>query len=237
MNAAPTVDAESLRIGGLTRLTTIDYPGELAAVIFCQGCPWRCRYCHNRDLLDPDANTVIDWREVIQFLTQRRGLLDAVVFSGGEPTAQQALSSAMSEARGLGFKIGLHTSGAYPERLRRLLPLLDWVGLDIKALPEDYDRITGVEGSGKPAWESLSRLLESGIALEVRTTVMPDWTPPEVAAIAHALADVGVKNYALQGCDTQHALDRNLPNLRFPLRELAGDIESGRFARFTLREA
>nr|WP_245537409.1 anaerobic ribonucleoside-triphosphate reductase activating protein [Thiocystis violascens] len=233
----PTVNAESLRIGGLTRLTTIDYPGELAAVVFCQGCPWRCRYCHNRDLLDPEADTVVDWRKVIQFLTQRRGLLDAVVFSGGEPTAQQALPAAISEARALGFKIGLHTNGAYPERLQRLLPLLDWVGLDIKALPEVYDRITDVEGSGKPAWKSLSLLLESGVALEVRTTVMPDWAPPEVAAIAHALADAGVKDYALQGCETHHALDRNLPDRRFSLRELAGHIETGRFARFSLREA
>ncbi len=231
-----TKDAASLRIGGLTRLTTIDYPGELAAVLFCQGCPWRCRYCHNRDLLDPDADTMMHWREAIQFLTQRRGLLDAVVFSGGEPTAQQALPAAMSEARGLGFKIGLHTSGAYPKRLRRLLPLLDWVGLDIKALSEDYDRITGVDGSGKPAWKSLSLLLESGIALEIRTTVMPDWTPPKVAAIAHALADAGVKDYTLQGCDIHHALDRNLPEIRFPLRKLAGQIETGLFASFSLRE-
>ncbi len=118
-------------------------------MIFCQGCPWRCRYCHNQGLLDPNANTLIHWREVRDFLTRRVGLLDAVVFSGGEPTAQNALAAAIPEVRALGFKIGLHTSGAYPERLRRLLPLLDWVGLDIKSLPEGYDEITGVKGSGE----------------------------------------------------------------------------------------
>jgi pyruvate formate lyase activating enzyme len=235
-NATAAIAAASLRIGGLTRLTTIDYPGELAAVIFCQGCPWRCRYCHNQNLLDPDTDAAIHWQEVRRFLTQRAGLLDAVVFSGGEPTVQNALAAAMSEGRTMGFKIGLHTSGAYPERLRRLLPLLDWVGLDIKALPGDYDGITGVDGSGTPAWESLSLLLDAGIPLEVRTTVMPGWTSSGVAVIAHALANAGVSDYALQGCDREYALDRSLPEIGHPLRQLASQIETRRFARFTLRD-
>lgn len=235
--AAADTPAQSLRIGGLTRITTIDYPGELAAVVFCQGCPWRCPYCHNGDLLPARGAASLAWDEVRDLLSQRRGLLDALVFSGGEPTAQQALGSAMSEAREMGFKIGLHTSGAYPERLRRLLPLLDWVGLDIKALPADYARVTGVAGSGEDAWESLSLLLEAGVSMEVRTTVMPGWTPSEVADIAAALAAAGVTVYALQGCDRRHALDRDLPESRYSFAELAGEIATGRFARLTLRDA
>lgn len=232
---APVADAAMLRIGGITRLTTIDYPGELAAVVFCQGCPWRCRYCHNPDLLDSDEAARIHWSEVKQFLTQRLGLLDAVVFSGGEPTAQQALGAAMREVHALGFKVGLHTSGAYPERLRDLLPLLDWVGMDIKALPADYGAITGVTGSGKLAWKSLSLLLDAGIPLEVRTTVPPDWTAEQVTPLGHALADAGVRVYCLQGCDTDHALDRSLQKSHLPLRQLAQQLDIERFFSVVLR--
>ena len=86
-----------LRIGGFTRLTTIDYPGELAAIVFCQGCPWRCRYCYNTDLLDARTDGLIPWSDIRGFLEQRIGLLDGVVFSGGEPTAQGALDAVMQE--------------------------------------------------------------------------------------------------------------------------------------------
>lgn len=224
-----------LRVGGLTRLTTIDYPGELAAVIFCQGCPWRCRYCHNVDLLDASAPARISWPDIYGFLEQRVELLDGVVFSGGEPMAQHALAAAMTEVRALGFKIGLHTGGAYPQRLRQLLPLLDWVGLDIKALPADYDAITGVAGSGKSAWESLDILLAARVPMEVRTTLMPDWTPEQVAGIAQTLAGKGVRDYSLQACDTAHALDRHLAPAHRSLQDAACKVDAGRFERLTLR--
>jgi len=162
-----------LRVGGVTPLTTIDYPGALAAVVFCQGCPWRGRYCHNPELLPPRGEAAIPWNEVTQFLETRRGLLDAVVFSGGEPTLQPALEAAVDEVKELGFKVGLHTAGIYPQRLARLLPLLDWVGLDVKALPEDYPALTGAEGSGKSAWESARLLIDSGVSHEMRITVHP----------------------------------------------------------------
>ncbi|MBK1694099.1 anaerobic ribonucleoside-triphosphate reductase activating protein [Chromatium weissei] len=235
LTTAPLTAAAALRVGGLTRLTSIDYPGELAAVIFCQGCAWRCRYCHNQDLLDSDAEARISWLETMEFLSQRRDLLDAVVFSGGEPTIQQALAAAMFEVRSLGFKIGLHTNGAYPERLQRLLPLLDWVGLDIKAFSTEYTDITAVTDSGRAAWQSLSVLLNSSVALEVRTTLMPHWTPAQIAALAHHLADLGVTNYSLQACDTSHALDSQLPRSTHSLTELVAEIETTRFTRFTTR--
>ena len=147
--AAPTVTTPGQpRVGGLTPFTTIDFPGQLATVVYLQGCPWRCRYCHNGHLLDSGGAAETGWGEVMEFLRQRRGLLDAVVFSGGEPTAQSALPRAVQQVRDLGFRVGLHTSGSYPRRLARLLPALDWVGLDIKALPEDYAALTGVEDSG-----------------------------------------------------------------------------------------
>ncbi|NEV61910.1 anaerobic ribonucleoside-triphosphate reductase activating protein [Thiorhodococcus minor] len=231
----PDPEADTLRVGGLTRLTTIDYPGELAAVVFCQGCPWRCRYCHNRDLLDSGAQGRIPWSDIRGLLERRVGLIDAVVFSGGEPTAQGALAAAIEETRALGFKIGLHTNGAYPERLRQLLPAVDWIGLDIKALPQDYPDITGIQGAGDRAWESLSLLIASGIALEVRTTLMPSWTRAEVLDLAKALSKAGVQSYCLQACDSQRALDPSLPYPHTPPRQLAEAVEAVGFASLSLR--
>ena len=104
----------TLRVGGITPFTTIDYPGELAAVLFCQGCPWRCRYCHNGHLLEADDTTLIDWSAVTGFLERRRGLLDAVVFSGGEPTAQRALADAIRKVSlGRGYDPAEHTLVAF----------------------------------------------------------------------------------------------------------------------------
>lgn len=228
--------AERPRVGGFTRLTTIDYPGELSAVVFCQGCPWRCRYCQNSDLLDATAvESLIDWADIRAFLRQRVGLLDAVVFSGGEPTVQTALGAAMHETRTLGYRIGLHTSGAYPERLRPLLPLIDWVGLDIKALPDDYSALTGVPDSGERAWSSLALLVESGVSLEVRTTLMPGWTPDYVRALSHRLATTGVRRYVLQACAIQRALDPRLPGYSIMPRELAEAVDTLAFERLDVR--
>jgi len=203
--------AHALRIGGLTPMTTIDYPGELAAVVFCQGCPWRCRYCHNGHLLLSSNGERISWSDVQAFLEKRTGLLDALVFSGGEPTLQAALPAAIEEARSLGFKIGLHTAGPYPDRLRRLLPFVDWVGLDIKALPAGYPAVTGVPDSGERAWESLALLLDAGIALQVRTTVLPGWCDEQdIRPLADRLAAIGVGNHVLQHCRTESTLNPRL---------------------------
>ncbi|OGP12919.1 MAG: anaerobic ribonucleoside-triphosphate reductase activating protein [Deltaproteobacteria bacterium GWA2_54_12] len=162
-----------LKVGGLTPCTTIDYPGELAAVVFCQGCPWRCRYCHNRHLLEAGTPGAIGWDEVMRFLGRRRGLLDAVVFSGGEPTMQPGLADAILMVREMGFKVGLHTAGPYPDRLSDCLPWLDWVGMDIKAPFEEYERITGIPGSAAASRVSAELLRRSGIQHQFRTTLDP----------------------------------------------------------------
>ncbi|MCW5953832.1 MAG: anaerobic ribonucleoside-triphosphate reductase activating protein, partial [Propionibacteriaceae bacterium] len=157
----------------MTRLSTCDWPGKLAATVFLQGCPWRCTYCHNPALLDPTAPGQVPWQQVRELLARRRGLLDGLVFSGGEPTRQPGLPAAMDEVREQGFGVGLHTGGAYPRRLAALLPLVAWVGLDVKALPEQYQRITGVPRSGSAALESLRLVVASGVDHEVRITVDP----------------------------------------------------------------
>lgn len=191
--------ASSLRIGGLTALSTTDYPGRLAAVIFCQGCPWRCAYCHNPHLLPRHGVQEIAWTEITAFLERRRGLLDAVVFSGGEPTLHAGLPAAIRVVKDMGFAVGLHTAGIHPRRLREVLPLLDWVAMDIKAPFDDYARVTGVAGSGDRALESMMQVLESGVAHEFRTTVHPDLlTRDAILDIASTLQFYGARCYALQ---------------------------------------
>ncbi len=162
-----------LSVGGVTPFTAIDYPGELAAVVFCRGCPWRCGYCHNGHLREASAGRDIPWAGVLSFLRRRNGLLDAVVFSGGEPTLQPGLAGAVRAVKELGFKARLHTAGAYPERLSAVLPLLDWVGMDIKAPFEEYEAVTTVRGSGDAARESARLLRRSGVRHLFRTTLDP----------------------------------------------------------------
>ncbi len=162
-----------LEIGGILPFTTIDYPGKLAAVLFCQGCPWRCGYCHNRHLIPPTGEESIPWHAIVSLLSNRRGLLDAVVFSGGEPTMQAGLPEAIWAVRTMGFQTGLHTAGPYPERLRECLPHLDWVGMDIKAPFDEYEQITHAPGSGESARQSAELLRQSGIPHQFRTTLDP----------------------------------------------------------------
>lgn len=188
-----------MQIGGLTPLTSTDYPGALAAVVFCQGCPWRCGYCHNPHLIPRHGESRLEWPEVTSFLRRRQGLLDAVVFSGGEPTLQDGLKEAIAEVRELGFKVGLHTGGTYPSRLGELLPLLSWVGMDIKAAFADYDKVTGTPESGKKAQESARLLLASGVPYEFRTTVHPLYhTPDSLLRLAKELSELGARHYVLQ---------------------------------------
>ncbi len=228
---------QELAVGGLTPLTTVDFPGELAATVFCHGCPWRCAYCHNGHLLGSVVGGLVPWPEVWAHLQRRTGLLDAVVFSGGEPTAQTALRATIGEAAALGFKIGLHTAGCYPRRLGRLVHMLDWVGLDIKALPEGYPAITGVANSGERAWESLRILLGAGVRTEVRTTVLPGWTLEDpLGPLMERLAAAGVDDYALQGCRTGTALDPTLRGIfSTPVSAAVMDLGSRLFSTFRVR--
>ena len=188
-----------IRIGGLQRLSSCDWPGELVATLFLQGCPWDCPYCHNPHLIPPEVEGALDWQKVLGFLAGRRGLLDGVVFSGGEPTLQRGLPEALRAVRALGFRTGLHTAGPYPAPLAAVLPLCDWVGFDVKAPFAEYRRVTGAGGSGEKARESLMRLLESGVAHQVRTTVDPSLLDEAaVKRMGAELAALGVAQHALQ---------------------------------------
>ncbi|SEB82544.1 pyruvate formate lyase activating enzyme [Paramicrobacterium humi] len=191
--------ADGLQIAGLTRLSTCDWPGRLVATVFLQGCPLDCGFCHNPELIDPRTPGRIAWAEIIAFLERRRGLLDGVVFSGGEPTRQPGLADAMAHVRALGFGVGLHTAGPYPARLAHVLPLCDWVGLDIKAPERLYAAVCGVASAATKAFASLRLAQDSGVDLQVRTTVDPTtMSDVDVAELTDTLAELGVADHVLQ---------------------------------------
>ena len=202
---AVCVPASKLRIAAMTPFTTIDFPGKLSAVLFVQGCPWQCVYCQNAWMqsreLDP-AEEHPSWDDAVRLLSRRRGLLDGVVFSGGEPCSDPALLEAVKTVKAMGFLAGLHTGGAYPRRIKEVLPYLDWVGLDVKALPTDaaaFERITQKRGSAAAFLETFEALAASGIRYECRTTVHPDLhDESHLLRLAEWLKAHRVKRFALQ---------------------------------------
>lgn len=237
-NLPDTPDNRVLKVGGFTPFTTTDYPGKLSAVVFVQGCPWRCGYCHNPHLQPRLQQPQHPWPQVLEFLARRRMLLDAVVFSGGEPTVDPGLHDAIADVRALGFGVGLHSAGIYPQRLAEVLPLVDWVGLDIKAPFALYEDITNTPGSGKQALAAAEAVLASGVDYEFRTTVHPSLlSNQELVDLGYTLARMGVRNYALQtfrtqGCGNEVLNAAARPD--YPPEDLAQQMAT-LFPVFTLR--
>lgn len=188
-----------IQIGGLVSFTTIDFPGRLAAVLFLRGCPLRCAYCSNPHLLNL-GDGEYDPEKIFDFLQARRGKLEGIVFSGGEALMQaDALLPYMRRVKDLGFDIGLHTNGFYPEQLRKAADIVDWIGLDFKATRAKYRELVGNDIAYDRMIESLDLWLSTGRELEVRTTCDPRFvTKDDLLEIAALLAARGVKNFAVQ---------------------------------------
>ena len=231
----------AIQIGGLVSFTTIDYPGKLACVLFLVGCPIRCAYCSNPHLLsvgpgDYDPEKVFDW------LKSRVGKLEAVVFSGGEALMQgPAVIEYMRRVRDLGFSIGLHTNGFYPENLAAASSVVDWVGIDYKATKTNYEKLTGVNIAYDHLIKSLDVWAATGKPAEVRTTCDPRYvTPNDLLEIAHDVAARGFKNFAVQKYiphfeDDAHSTTPAMRNAFFNDEKLRKEINS-LFETVTWRE-
>jgi len=229
-----------IKVGGIEPFSAIDYPDHLAAVVFCQGCPWRCRYCYNAHLrsFSPKRGGGHAWEDILNFLQCRRGQLDGVVFSGGEPLAQPRLVEAIHDVKKEGFKVALHTGGYSPTHFERILYHVDWVGLDIKALPEKYPQITMIPNSGIGAWQCVRLLVESGVAYECRTTVHPSLlSQQDIWEIAHSLSQIGVRHYAVQLFQGRGCADATLisERSRLPIEESFWDRLGKLFDSFIIR--
>ncbi len=191
---------KEINVGGVETFSMVDYPGKMSAVVFMQGCPWRCPFCHNMELQKINKVTGFEWSKFVEFLKERQGKLDAVVFSGGEPLVQNSLPEAIEEVKKLGYKIGLHTGGFRADFFKKVLPLVDWVGFDIKT-PLNEARYNEAVGQRhfKEVIESLKLLLQSGKAYECRTTCDPRLLSiDDIYTIGNELKSLGVKEYYLQ---------------------------------------
>jgi pyruvate formate lyase activating enzyme len=188
-----------IQIGGLVPFTTIDYPGKLSAVLFLVGCPLRCTYCSNPHLLSV-GDGEYDPQLLLEWMQARIGKLEAIVFSGGEALMQGAtVIEYMRHVREMGFQIGLHTNGFYPELLKQASDIVDWIGLDFKATREKYPDLTGMHIAYDNMIRSLDVWLATGKDFEVRITCDPRYVSvADLYEIADILSGRGVKKIAIQ---------------------------------------
>ena len=166
-----------MKIHGLQKMTLLDFPGRVACTVFFGGCDMRCPFCHNAELLDGSAPPVMDEEELLSFLKKRKGLLDGVAFTGGEPLLQKDLPELAGQIRELGYPVKLDTNGTHPDRLSDMIRngLVQYVAMDIKNCPERYAETAGMNDIDiGPIRESVSILLEGITDYEFRTTTVAE---------------------------------------------------------------
>ncbi|MFA6807957.1 MAG: anaerobic ribonucleoside-triphosphate reductase activating protein [Eubacteriales bacterium] len=155
--------------------SAVDYPGHLAATIFFAGCNFRCGYCHNPILVKDSEYSQVSAEKLFDFLKSRKGLLDGVCLTGGEPLLSADMPKIAATIKEMGFKIKLDTNGSNLDRLQTVAQQLDYVAMDIKCTPEKYDELVGCKGIWGEIEASAKWLKKSGILYEFRTTVLPCW--------------------------------------------------------------
>lgn len=197
-----------MRLGGLLRTSFSDFPGRVAAVAFTRGCNFRCPYCHNPELIHVRGEDPVTLDELFELLLRRRGKLDGVVFTGGEPTLQADLADVMAQVKGLGFETKLDTNGSRPGALEILLEqgLVDFVAMDIKAPLERYAAIASAPVDTDAIARSVRLLLDSAVEVEFRTTVVePLIGIPDLLTIGELVR--GTRRYVLQPFVAGQTLD------------------------------
>ncbi|MBT3393781.1 MAG: anaerobic ribonucleoside-triphosphate reductase activating protein [Waddliaceae bacterium] len=209
-----------MRIGGYQPLTLSDFPGSIAAIVFTQGCSFRCPFCHNGALLPYDGEEAFDTKEVLYRLWKRRQHLDGVVITGGEPTIHEDLTMFIFDIKSIGLKVKLDTNGTRPDVIEKLLSegLLDYIAMDIKAPLEKYNALAGVDVDIDAIARSIEIIGKSGIDHEFRTTVVPALLSDEDVAAIQKLVPEG-STYKLQDFDPTNALN---PELRTTQNEPIG---------------
>ncbi len=202
----------SFIIAGLQKTTFIDFPEKIACIVFTQGCNFRCGYCHNPELFENKEPT-LSVSAFFDFLSKRKGKLDGVVITGGEPTLQKDLKEFIKQIKDLRFAVKLDTNGTNPEILKKLVHenLLDYIAMDIKAPLEKYKNIVNIDFDTKKIKNSIDFIMSCGIDYEFRTTVLKSQLSPEdFEKIGNLIK--GAKKYYLQEFIPSKILDNNLIN-------------------------
>ncbi len=169
-------------IKGIQKTTLLDFPGNVACTIFTAGCNFRCPFCHNASLVvSPDTSDLLDEDVFFTFLEKRRGILDGVCITGGEPLLQKDIEVFMKKIKDMGFLLKLDTNGSYPEKLSSILSnkLADYVAMDIKSSKEKYSVLCGTDIDTNKISESINILMNGNTPFEFRTTIVKDFHSKE----------------------------------------------------------
>ena len=191
-----------MKIGGFQKFSLIDYPGKLTSTVFTQGCNFRCPYCHNPELVNPRLfREPISLEEIVTFLEKRRGKIDAVTISGGEPTLQQDLPVFARRLKDMGYLIKLDTNGSNPFIIESLLDerLVDFIAMDIKTTIPRYSDVVNCPVNTRNIRKSIHIVMQSEVEYEFRTTLArPYLSPDDVLRIGDTIKTA--RRYALQQC-------------------------------------
>ncbi len=211
-----------MTIGGFKKFSVIEYPGHLSAVIFLKGCNFRCPYCYNKELVKPKAKSekgkAIPEKEIFEFLKSRKGLLDAVCITGGEPTLQKDLKQFCKKIKKLGFKIMIETNGSNPDVLEKLIKekLIDAVALDIKTSPSNYQKLIGKlpkANTLEKIKKSIDLIKKSNIFYEFRTTCVPEIVAE--SDLKELVKWIGrAKRYVLQQFRPENTLEEHFEKIK-----------------------
>ena len=217
-----------IKIGGLQKTTLIDYPGKVACTVFLMGCNFRCPFCYSSELVLPEKikkQPIISEKEFFDFLKQRKGLLDAVVLCGAEPTISHDLPKFCGKIKKMGYLVKLDTNGSNPKMLEKLIDaqLIDYVAMDIKTRlsKNEYEKATGVKVNLEDIKKSVDILKQGKVDYEFRTTAAPDLTSQDIFKIVDWIGDPSASSgqatkYFLQEFNTQKPV-LNPDILKFPI--------------------
>ena len=205
-----------MTISGYQRLSMIDYPGLCSSIIFTQGCPFRCSFCHNPDLVSGRTPSSLEIDSVMEDIEKHRSMLGGVVVTGGEPTIHQGLGALLRRIKDLGLRVKLDTNGVHPDHVQQLISdgLIDYLAMDVKHRWEEYGKVTQVtsERMVDRCKETLSLIQRSGIDHEFRTTIMPDVHTMEdfIEMAGYLLPN---ERYAVQETRFTKTLDPNISHV------------------------
>ena len=214
-------------IGGFQKLTLIDFPGKLAAIVFTSGCSFRCPFCYNPELVLPEkikSQPKIPEKDILDFLKEREGLLEGLVITGGEPTIHEDLPEFIKKIKKMGYSVKLDTNGSNPKMLKDLIgkKLIDYVAMDIKAplKEKDYNKATGVKGALSKVKKSIKIIQNSGIDYEFRTTVVPTIHKKEdIIEIVRLISTT--KKYYLQNFRPEKSINKKFGKIKpYPVEYL-----------------
>lgn len=200
---------------GFQKLTLLDYPEKVACILFTMGCNFRCPFCHNASLVRAEEKPQITEEEVLAFLKKRKGVMDGVCISGGEPLLYEELGDFIRKVKSLGYSVKLDTNGSFPERLKSLVRegLVDYVAMDIKNSFDNYDKTTGIKTDLNNIKESIDFLMSGAVRYEFRTTLVKELhTYENMESIGKMIK--GAERYFLQNfkdsgdvlCENMHPL-------------------------------